>query len=152
MHHSKNIVFFIRPMIELTIPSSLDPTVAPPGAHVAQFFVQYTPYTLAGGKQWDEQSKQAFADAGEKRSVCLSDSLSVRQSVSLSVFLSVVIWAHLALKGTQTLINCRYPNFISVFDTVEEYAPGFKDSIIGTDILMPPDLERILGLTGGVST
>ncbi len=35
---------------------------------------------------------------------------------------------------------------------MEDYAPGFKDSIIGTDILMPPDLERILGLTGGVST
>lgn len=35
-----------RPMIELTIPSSLDPTLAPKGHHVASLFVQYTPYTL----------------------------------------------------------------------------------------------------------
>ena len=53
-----------RPMIEMTLPSSLDPTVAPPGAHVAQMFIQYTPYSLAGGKQWDEESKQKFANTG----------------------------------------------------------------------------------------
>ena len=38
-----------------------------------------------------------------------------------------------------------------VFDSVEKYAPGFKDSIVGADILTPSDLERIFGLTGGVS-
>lgn len=37
-----------------------------------------------------------------------------------------------------------------VFDWVEKYAPGFKTSIIGKDILAPPDLEKIFGLTGGV--
>ena len=31
-----------RPMIEMTIPSSLDPTLAPPGCHVASLFTQYT--------------------------------------------------------------------------------------------------------------
>ena len=40
---------------------------------------------------------------------------------------------------------------VSVFDTIEQYAPGFKDSVIDRDILSPPDLERIFGLTGGVS-
>ena len=39
---------------------------------------------------------------------------------------------------------------VSVFDNIAEYAPGFKDSIAGYDILTPPDLERIFGLTGGV--
>ena len=34
-----------------------------------------------------------------------------------------------------------YANLI--FDTVEQYAPGFKDSIVGKDILTPPDLERV---------
>ena len=38
----------------------------------------------------------------------------------------------------------------SVFDWVEQYAPGFKSSVVGRDILTPPDLERIFGLTGGV--
>ena len=51
-------------MIEMTLPSTLDQTVAPPGAHVAQMFVQFTPYVLAGGKKWDEHSKQAFANVG----------------------------------------------------------------------------------------
>ena len=39
---------------------------------------------------------------------------------------------------------------VSVFDIVEQYAPGFKASVVGRDILTPPDLERVFGLTGGV--
>lgn len=34
------------------------------------------------------------------------------------------------------------------FDLIEEYAPGFNSSIIGYDMLTPPDLEREIGLTG----
>uniref|UniRef100_A0A0D9R0F9 Pyridine nucleotide-disulfide oxidoreductase domain-containing protein 2 n=1 Tax=Chlorocebus sabaeus TaxID=60711 RepID=A0A0D9R0F9_CHLSB len=88
-----------RPMIELCIPSALDPTLAPSGCHVVSLFTQYTPYTLAGGKAWDEQERDAYADR--------------------------------------------------VFDCIEVYAPGFKDSVVGRDILTPPDLERIFGLPGG---
>merc|ERR1719318_1841858 len=36
-----------------------------------------------------------------------------------------------------------------VFDSIERYAPGFKDSVVGRDVLSPPDLESIFGLTGG---
>jgi len=32
---------------------------------------------------------------------------------------------------------------------VEEYAPGFTKSVVHEDILFPPDLERIFGITGG---
>lgn len=53
-------------MIELCIPSSLDPTLAPPGCHVVSLFTQYTPYTLAGGKVWDEQEKDTYADKGKE--------------------------------------------------------------------------------------
>ncbi|KAL0332549.1 UNVERIFIED_CONTAM: Pyridine nucleotide-disulfide oxidoreductase domain-containing protein 2 [Sesamum calycinum] len=35
------------------------------------------------------------------------------------------------------------------FDLIEEYAPGFNLSVIGYDMLTPPDLEREIGLTGG---
>ena len=38
-----------------------------------------------------------------------------------------------------------------MFDSIESYAPGFKESVVGRDILTPPDLEEIFGLTGGVS-
>ncbi|RLV88156.1 hypothetical protein DV515_00015584, partial [Chloebia gouldiae] len=91
-----------RPMIELCIPSALDPGLAPPGCHVVSLFTQYTPSMLAGGRSWDEQARNAYADR--------------------------------------------------VFDCVEDYAPGFKASVIGRDILTPPDLERIFGLPGGVGT
>ncbi|XP_068111454.1 pyridine nucleotide-disulfide oxidoreductase domain-containing protein 2 isoform X2 [Hyperolius riggenbachi] len=88
-----------RPMIELCIPSTLDPTLAPPGCHVISAFTQYTPYTLAGGRPWNDEDKNKYAD--------------------------------------------------DVFDWIEKYAPGFKSSVIGRDVLTPPDLERIFGLSGG---
>ncbi|KFP80080.1 Pyridine nucleotide-disulfide oxidoreductase domain-containing protein 2, partial [Acanthisitta chloris] len=88
-----------RPMIELCIPSVLDPGLAPRGCHVVSLFTQYTPFVLAGGQSWDEQARNAYAN--------------------------------------------------TVFDCIEDYAPGFKASIIGRDILTPPDLERVFGLPGG---
>jgi len=36
-----------------------------------------------------------------------------------------------------------------VFDSIERYAPGFKASIVGKEVLPPPELERVFGLTGG---
>lgn len=36
----------MQPVIEMTIPSSADKTIAPPGSHVVQLFVQYIPYEL----------------------------------------------------------------------------------------------------------
>ena len=41
----------------------------------------------------------------------------------------------------------KYANVI--FDTIEEYAPGFKQSIVGKEVLAPPILEKEFGLTGG---
>ena len=34
-----------------------------------------------------------------------------------------------------------------IIDTVEIYAPGFKNSILGKQILSPLDLERVFGLS-----
>ena len=50
-----------RPVIEMTIPSIVDDSVAPPGKHVASMFVQYVPYHLADG-EWTEKRKEALAD------------------------------------------------------------------------------------------
>jgi phytoene dehydrogenase-like protein len=49
-----------RPIIELTLPSSLDRTLAPEGHHVASMFVQYAPYAPADAS-WDTL-RDAFAD------------------------------------------------------------------------------------------
>jgi len=47
------------PILECTLPSVVDPTVAPPGRHLMSMFVQYAPYRLAGGS-WDEE-RERFA-------------------------------------------------------------------------------------------
>lgn len=50
-----------RPVVEMTLPSALDATLAPPGCHVASLFVQFAPYHLAGGASWaDGAFKDAF--------------------------------------------------------------------------------------------
>ena len=49
-----------EPVLECTIPSVVDPTVAPPGRHLMSIFVQYAPYELRDGS-WDDQ-REAFAD------------------------------------------------------------------------------------------
>ena len=87
-----------NPVVECTIPSAVDTTVAPPGKHLMSMFCQYAPYTLRGGG-WDDAARDAFAD------------------------------------------RC--------FDVVEEYAPGFKASVIGRQVLTPVDIEATFNLTGG---
>jgi phytoene dehydrogenase-like protein len=49
-----------RPIVEMTIPTSVDRTIAPQGHHILSLFVQYAPYQLAEGN-WDE-IKEDFAD------------------------------------------------------------------------------------------
>ena len=87
-----------QPVVECTMPSSLDPTVAPPGKHLMSMFTQYAPYALADGP-WTDAKRNEYAD------------------------------------------RC--------FDVVEQYAPGFKASVIDRQILTPVDLESTFGLTGG---
>jgi phytoene dehydrogenase-like protein len=53
--------FSQRPYLDVLIPSTIDPTLAPPGKHVMTIFVQYAPYHLNGG--WDDRQRQAFGDA-----------------------------------------------------------------------------------------
>ncbi|WP_046866063.1 phytoene desaturase family protein [Microvirga massiliensis] len=36
-----------------------------------------------------------------------------------------------------------------MIETVDRYAPGFKASVLGRQVLSPLDLERVFGLTGG---
>jgi phytoene dehydrogenase-like protein len=49
-----------QPVLECTIPSVVDPSVAPPGKHLMSMFVQYAPYRLRGA-DWD-QLRDGFAD------------------------------------------------------------------------------------------
>lgn len=49
-----------RPLLELTIPTMYDPSLAPPGKHIMGIFLQYAPYTLRE-ETWDEL-REPFAD------------------------------------------------------------------------------------------
>jgi phytoene dehydrogenase-like protein len=48
------------PVLECTLPSVVDPSVAPAGQHLMSMFIQYAPYKLKGAS-WDE-IKEKFAD------------------------------------------------------------------------------------------
>jgi phytoene dehydrogenase-like protein len=51
-----------RPYIDCIIPTLVDPSMAPPGKHVMSCFVQYAPYHLADGKEWDDAARTAFGE------------------------------------------------------------------------------------------
>jgi phytoene dehydrogenase-like protein len=86
-----------NPMLECTMATALDGTLAPPGKHILSMFIQYAPYHLKDSN-WDVE-RDKFAD------------------------------------------RC--------FDVLNEYAPNFKSSVIDRQVITPPDMERIYGLTGG---
>jgi phytoene dehydrogenase-like protein len=48
------------PMLEITIPTTYDDSIAPPGKHIMSMFVQYAPYDLRE-ENWDS-IKESFAD------------------------------------------------------------------------------------------
>ena len=53
--------FSRRPYVDMVIPTLTDPSVAPPGKHILSCFVQYAPYKLRPGLNWDDQ-KEAFGN------------------------------------------------------------------------------------------
>jgi phytoene dehydrogenase-like protein len=82
----------------MLIPSTLDDSLAPAGAHVASLFCQHVAPELPDGASWDER-RDEVADL--------------------------------------------------MIATVDRYAPGFKASVVGRQVLSPLDLERTFGLIGG---
>jgi phytoene dehydrogenase-like protein len=53
--------FSREPVVECTMPSSLDSTVAPPGKHLMSMFTQYAPYRLESGP-WTDALRNEYAD------------------------------------------------------------------------------------------
>jgi phytoene dehydrogenase-like protein len=47
------------PIVEMLIPSTIDDTLAPRGAHVASLFAQHFDYTLPDGQSWHEARERA---------------------------------------------------------------------------------------------
>ena len=51
-----------RPVVEMVISSTMDPTLAPKGKHVASLFCQHFRYDLGAGRSWEDEREKA-ADA-----------------------------------------------------------------------------------------
>ena len=85
--------FSRQPIVELLIPSTLDDSLAPRGAHVASLFCQHVTPDLP------DEKRDAVADL--------------------------------------------------MIATVDAYAPGFRDSVVGRQVLSPRDLARTFGLPNG---
>ena len=58
-NHAKYGEYSEHPVLEITIPSIADPSLAPPGHHVMSVLASFAPYTLKQG--WDK-NRSAFAD------------------------------------------------------------------------------------------
>ena len=86
-----------RPVIEMTIPSVLDDSVAPKDAHVVQLFTQYTPYTLSGGRSWDDQTRNEYAETG-----------LLHYTISNKIHVACCV----------TVFDCRYFQYSSVLKTI----------------------------------
>jgi phytoene dehydrogenase-like protein len=54
--------FSRRPYVDMIIPTLVDPRMAPPGKHIISCFVQYAPYHLADGAQWDDAARDALGE------------------------------------------------------------------------------------------
>jgi len=52
--------FSRKPIVEILIPSTLDQTLAPKGAHVASLFCQHFSYNLPGGRDWRQEKQSAI--------------------------------------------------------------------------------------------
>ena len=61
LDHAKYGEFSSDPWLDITIPSILDPGLAPPGAHVMSVYVHYAPHRLRGG-DWST-SRDALLEA-----------------------------------------------------------------------------------------
>jgi phytoene dehydrogenase-like protein len=60
-HDARNFGVSREPIIEMLIPSTLDDSLAPPGAHVASLFCQHVAPQLPDGQSWDDR-RDAVAD------------------------------------------------------------------------------------------
>ncbi len=54
--------FSERPYIDCIMPTMVDPSMAPPGKHIMSCFVQYAPYKLEPGKEWNDAEREAFGE------------------------------------------------------------------------------------------
>jgi phytoene dehydrogenase-like protein len=114
------------PILEMTMATSVDRTIAPEGKHILSMFIQYAPYQLApppfqggarGGSVGAAQPLTQPLPSGERSSLSWDD---IKESFA---------------------DRC--------IEVLAEYAPNVPGAIEHRQVLSPLDLERVYGITGG---
>jgi phytoene dehydrogenase-like protein len=116
-----------QPVLECTIPSVVDPTVAPPGKHLMSIFVQYAPYRLRQGT-WD-QLRESFAD----RCFGLLDDYApnfTRSVIARQVLTPLDLERMFNLTGGNIFQGAMTPSQLFSFRPVPGYA-GYRTPIRG---------------------
>ncbi len=117
-----------RPILEMTMATSVDRTIAPPGKHLLSIFVQYAPYKLA----------QPPAEPGANQPRPNSSSAEMAQQPPAPPGVSLLTWDDIKEQFADRCI-----------ETLAEYAPNVPGAIEHRQVLSPVDLERVYGITGG---
>jgi phytoene dehydrogenase-like protein len=116
-----------RPILEMTMATSVDRTIAPPGKHLLSIFVQYAPYKLSPS---DSPPFQGGARGGSASGSPLMQPLSSGERG--------VSWDDIKERFADRCI-----------EVLAEYAPNVPSAIEHRQVLSPLDLERTFGITGG---
>jgi phytoene dehydrogenase-like protein len=113
-----------RPILEMTMATSVDRTIAPPGKHLLSIFVQYAPYKLSSEKR----GRESFSGTDRDR----------LDTPSMEKDSRPLYWDDIREKFADRCI-----------EVLAEYAPNVPNAIEHRQVLSPLDLERTFGITGG---
>ncbi len=121
---SKYGEFSTSPYLDVTIPTLLDPSLAPEGKHVLSAYVQFAPYKLV--------ERSAVAQNVDRSAVAQNvDRSAVAQSKDGN-------WSARRKQLGDTVVK-----------TLSTYAPGIADLVEFMQVITPQDLETAYGFTGG---
>ncbi|MGA8099221.1 MAG: NAD(P)/FAD-dependent oxidoreductase [Candidatus Cybelea sp.] len=120
--------FSREPVVECTMPSSLDSTVVPPGKHLMSMFTQYAPYSLKSGP-WTDALRSEYADrcfdVVERYAPGFKDSVIARQ-----ILTPVDLEEKFGLTGGSIFQGAMPLHQLFAFRPVPGYA-GYKTPIRG---------------------
>ncbi len=120
--------FSREPVVECTMPSSLDSTVVPPGKHLMSMFTQYAPYSLESGP-WTDALRNEYADrcfdVVERYAPGFKDSVIARQ-----ILTPVDLEEKFGLTGGSIFQGAMPLHQLFAFRPVPGYA-GYKTPIRG---------------------
>lgn len=110
-NHAKYGEYSSAPILEITLPSVLDPGLAPAGKHVLSAVVQYVPYKLAQGS-WDQERRrltervidQLDAHAPGLRDAVLASELLTPADIEQQFRITGGHWHHAELSLDQFLM------------------------------------------------